>query len=219
MTTQPATLFIVDDDPSVRTALGRLLFAAGYEVRTYKSAQEFLSTNVGDTPGCIILDLVMPGCDGLQLQEQLKALGCGRPIIFLTGHGDLDTGIRAMKAGAINFLTKPVDDAKLLAAVEEALEIDARQRAAGRTRECFLQRLAKLTPRERQVFDRLLTGKLNKQIAAELGTGEKTIKVHRARVMEKMGAGSVAELVQIASLAGVAPLPELLLVDDEVGES
>ena len=201
-------LYIVDDDPDVRRALARLLRAAGYTTRSFGSAIEFLAS--GEAPlsaGCIILDLAMPGLNGLELQECLIEYGCHRPIIFLTGNGDISKTVRAMKAGAVNFLTKPVDDRELLAAVEEALRVDAVERAAWSTRHSVSERLGTLTRRERQVFEQVVAGRLNKQIAAELGIVEKTIKVHRARVMRKMNAGSIVELVQLASLVGFDTWP------------
>jgi FixJ family two-component response regulator len=213
----PTVLYIVDDDPDVRRALARLLRAAGYTTRSFGSASEFLvSGEACLSAGCIILDLAMPGLSGLELQECLTAYGCHRPIIFLTGNGDISTTVQAMKAGAVNFLTKPVDDRELLAAVEEALRVDAAGRAAWSTRHSVSERLSTLTRRERQVFEQVVAGRLNKQIAAELGIVEKTIKVHRARVMRKMHAGSIVELVHLASVAGVdtwlpagsEPLPE-----------
>jgi FixJ family two-component response regulator len=204
----PTVVYIVDDDPEVRRALGRLLRAAGYSTRSFGSASEFLvSGEARMSAGCIILDLAMPGLNGLELQQCLSASGCHRPIIFLTGNGDISKSVRAMKAGAVNFLTKPVDDRELLAAVEEALRLDATERAVWSTRVSISERLRTLTRRERQVFERVVTGRLNKQIAAELGIVEKTIKVHRARVMRKMHAGSIVELVHLATLAGVDSLP------------
>jgi FixJ family two-component response regulator len=197
-------VYIVDDDPEVRRALSRLLRAAGYTARAFGSAGEFLGSGEAHlSAGCIILDLAMPGLNGLELQECLSASGCHRPIIFLTGNGDISKSVRAMKAGAVNFLTKPVDEGELLSAVEEALRLDATERAAWSTRASVSERLETLTRRERQVFEQVVAGKLNKQIAAELGIVEKTIKVHRARVMRKMQATSLVELVHLASLAGV----------------
>jgi FixJ family two-component response regulator len=200
----PTVLFIIDDDPEVRRALARLLRAAGYATRGFGSASEFLiSREARHCAGCIILDLAMPGLNGLELQQCLIASGCHRPIIFLTGNGDISKSVRAMKAGAVNFLTKPVDDRELFAAVEEALALDAAERAVWSTRHNVAERLNTLTPRERQVLEQVVAGRLNKQIAAQLGTVEKTIKVHRARVMRKMHANSLVELVHLASLAGV----------------
>jgi FixJ family two-component response regulator len=200
----PTVVYIVDDDPEVRRALSRLLRASGYTTRSFGSAGEFLGSGEARlSAGCIVLDLAMPGLNGFELQQSLTDSGCHRPIIFLTGNGDISKSVRAMKAGAVNFLTKPVDERELLAAVEEALRLDAQERAAWSTRVSVSERLGTLTPRERQVFEQVVAGKLNKQIAAELGIVEKTIKVHRARVMRKMQAASLVELVHLASLAGV----------------
>ena len=211
----PTLVYIVDDDPEVRRALGRLLRSAGHATRSFGSASEFLVSGEGRlSAGCIILDLAMPGLNGLELQQCLTDSGCHRPIIFLTGNGDISKTVQAMKAGAVNFLTKPVDDRELLAAVEEALRVDAAERAAWNSRHSASERLSTLTRRERQVFDQVVAGRLNKQIAAQLGIVEKTIKVHRARVMRKMQAGSIVQLVHLASLIGVdtwaAPLNEPL---------
>jgi FixJ family two-component response regulator len=207
----PTVVYIVDDDPEVRRALARLLRAAGYATRSFGSASEFLVSGEGKmSAGCIILDLAMPGINGLELQECLGPAGCHRPIIFLTGNGDISKTVRAMKAGAVNFLTKPVDDRELLQAVDEALRVDAAERAAWSTRHSVSERLSTLTPRERQVFEHVIAGRLNKQIAAELGTVEKTVKVHRARVMHKMNAGSIVELVHLASLVGFECWPARL---------
>jgi FixJ family two-component response regulator len=210
----PTVVYIVDDDPEVRRALSRLLRAAGYTTRSFGSAAEFLASGEARlSAGCIILDLAMPGLNGLELQQCLIESGCHRPILFLTGNGDISKTVRAMKAGAVNFLTKPVDEPDLLAAVEEALRLDEAERAAWNTRMSISQRLGTLTRRERQVFEQVVAGRLNKQIAAELGIVEKTIKVHRARVMRKMQANSIVELVHLASLAGVdgwSLAPELL---------
>lgn len=204
----PVILYIVDDDPDVRRALARLLRSAGYATRSFGSAGEFLvSGEARLSAGCIILDLAMPGLNGLELQEHLTASGCHRPIIFLTGNGDISKSVQAMKAGAVNFLTKPVDVRELLKAVEEALEVDASERALWSSRHSVSERLGTLTPRERQVFEKVVSGRLNKQIAAELGIVEKTIKVHRARMMRKMNAASIVELVHLASLVGVDTWP------------
>ena len=208
MSAIPVILYIVDDDPEVRRALARLLRSAGYTTRSFGSASEFLvSGEARFSAGCIILDLAMPGLNGLELQEYLSASECHRPIIFLTGNGDISKSVRAMKAGAVNFLTKPVDDRELLDAVEEALRVDAAERALWISRHSASERLGTLTPRERQVFEQVVAGRLNKQIAAELGIVEKTIKVHRARMMRKMNAASLVELVHLASLAGVDTWP------------
>jgi FixJ family two-component response regulator len=200
---QSGTVYIVDDDPDVCRAVGRLVRGAGYEVREFNSAREFLVAHEPEPPGCLLLDLSMPDVDGLQLQQSLAASGCHRPIVFLTANGDIHNTVRAMKAGAVNFLTKPVDRDELVAALAEALERDAAGRAAWEMRNTILGRIATLTPRERQVFEKVAAGRLNKQIAAELGTVEKTIKVHRARVMQKLHATSLIQLIEIAKLAGI----------------
>jgi FixJ family two-component response regulator len=200
----PVIIYIVDDEADVRKALSRLLRSAGYTTRLFGSAGEFLvSGEARFSAGCIILDLAMPGLNGLELQEHLATSDCHRPIIFLTGNGDISKSVRAMKAGAVNFLTKPVDDNELLRAVEEALRVDASGRALWSLRHSASEKLDTLTPRERQVFEKVVAGRLNKQIAAELGIVEKTIKVHRSRMMRKMHATSVVDLVHLASLAGV----------------
>jgi len=198
-----ATIFIVDDDADVCRALGRLLRSAGYNTRTFRSALEFLAEHDPEPAGCIILDLAMPELDGLEVQAMLAASGCLRPVIFLTGNGTIPMTVTAIRAGAVNFLTKPIGERSLFEAVDEALRIDATERNSGRLRFVIRERLGTLTPREREVLEHVVRGRLNKQIAADLGTVEKTIKVHRARVMHKMGARSLAELVQLASSAGI----------------
>jgi FixJ family two-component response regulator len=203
MSLQPETVYIVDDDQDVCRAVGRLVRGAGYEVREFNSAHDFLVGHEPDPPGCVLLDLTMPDLDGLELQRCLLASGCHRPIVFLTANHDVQNTVRAMKAGAVNFLTKPVDRDELMAALAEALAVDAAERAEWETRNTIAGRLATLTPRERQVLEKVVAGRLNKQIAAELGTVEKTIKVHRARVMQKLHATSLIQLVEIAQLAGL----------------
>ena len=205
MSLSTGTLYIIDDDPQARAALARLLRAAGYQTRSFASAREFLAARAHEenSAGVLILDLAMPGMNGLELQQALSRAGCRRPIIFLSGQGDIPKSVRAMKDGAVNFLTKPVDARELFAAVEEALLIDAAERTASVVRHGVVERIATLTPRERQVLGQLVSGKINKQIAAALGTAEKTVKVHRSRVMRKMHAGSIVELVKLASLAGI----------------
>ncbi len=200
----PTVVYIIDDDPEVRRALARLLRAAGYPTRSFGSASEFLGSGEARlSAGVIVLDLAMPGLSGFELQQRLGASDCHRPIIFLTGTGDISKSVRAMKAGAVNFLTKPVDEPELLAAVEEAMRVDAVEREAWSTRVSVAERLNTLTRRERQVLEQVVVGRLNKQIAAELGIVEKTIKVHRARVMRKMQASSIVELVHLAAVAGI----------------
>ena len=190
------TVFVVDDDPSVRKALGRALQAAGLPVKTFESAQEFLKQDRPEGPACLVLDVRMPGLNGLDLQAELNARNLHTPIIFLTGHGDVPMSVKAMKRGAADFLTKPFQMESLLRAIQEALERDTRQRAARAGIAQVQDRLATLTPREREVLDLVVQGLLNKQIAAELGAAERTVKVHRGRVMQKMGVASVAELVR-----------------------
>jgi FixJ family two-component response regulator len=199
------TVFIVDDDPDVCRAVGRLVRGAGYDVREFNSARDFLVAHEPEPPGCLLLDLSMPEVDGLQLQRSLVASGCHRPIVFLSANGDVHNTVRAMKAGAVNFLTKPVDEDELMEALAEAVALDARGRAAWETRNTVAGRVATLTPRERQVLEKVVAGRLNKQIAAELGTVEKTIKVHRSRVMQKLHAASLIQLIEIAKLAGISP--------------
>ena len=199
---QQPVVYVVDDDPEVQRALARLLRAAGYSTRSFGSGSELLiSASALTSAGCIILDVVLPGVDGLELQEKLAAAGWNPPIIFLTGHGDIPTSVRAMKAGAVDFLTKPVDSQELLTAVDEALRVDAAQRVAWSTRCAVAERLNTLTPRERQVLEQVVAGRLNKQIAADLGIVEKTIKVHRARLMRKMRVTSLVELLQLVRIA------------------
>jgi FixJ family two-component response regulator len=204
-----ATVFIVDDAREVRMGLSRVLGAAGYHVRAFESAERFMSEQDVEAPGCLLLDVCMPGLSGIELQRSLVGSPGARPIIFLTGMGDIQTSVHAMKEGAVDFLTKPIDDSRLFEAVEQALRLDAEQRLERAIRGMIQQRLETLTPRERQVMTQVIRGRLNKQIAAGLGTGEKTVKVHRARVMSKMGARSVAELVQLAARVGVAIEPSL----------
>jgi FixJ family two-component response regulator len=204
-----STVFIVDDAREVRMGLSRLLAGAGYRVRAFESAACFLEEHDGEAPGCLLLDVCMPGLSGLELQHSLVGSPDARPIVFLTGRGDIQTSVHAMKEGAVDFLTKPVDEQRLFAAVDQALKRDAEQRLERAIRDTIQRRLAMLTPRERQVMAHVIRGRLNKQIAADLGTGEKTVKVHRARVMSKMVARSVAELVQLAARAGVGIEPAL----------
>jgi FixJ family two-component response regulator len=197
------TVFVVDDDPAVLKSLSRLLRSARLDVTTFSSPREFLERHDPRAPGCLVLDVAMPGLNGLELQEALTAMGSELPIIFLTGHGDIPMSVQAMKRGALDFLTKPVNDEDLLKAVHVAIEKDRLQRQTRAEVTEIQQRLATLTPREREVMEHVISGQLNKQTAADLGTVEKTIKVHRARVMEKMKVQSVAELVRLAERVGI----------------
>ena len=197
------TVFVVDDDPAVLKSLSRLLRSARLDAATFSTPREFLERHDPSAPGCLVLDVAMPGLNGLELQEALTAMGSELPIIFLTGHGDIPMSVQAMKRGAVDFLTKPVNDEDLLKAVRAAIEKDSVARRARAELEEIQQRLATLTPREREVLEHVIAGQLNKQTAADLGTVEKTIKVHRARVMEKMKVQSVAELVHLADQAGI----------------
>jgi FixJ family two-component response regulator len=194
-----STVFIVDDDASVLKATTRVLRAAGFDARPFTSPLEYLEQFDPDAAGCLVLDLNMPGTTGLELQLSLAARGACPAIVFLSGHGDVQRSVEAMKAGAVEFLTKPVDAATLVGAVNAALEKDREERAARAGRDAVRRRMATLTPRERQVMHGVVAGKLNKQIAVELGTAEKTVKVHRGRVMDKMEVDSVAALVQAAA--------------------
>jgi len=199
-------IHVVDDDPSFRTAVTRLLRAAKYEVRGYRSASEFLDSDPCADPGCILLDLRMPGVSGSDLQQSLANMDEPLPIIFLTGHGDIPASVRAMKAGAVDFLTKPVERGTLLRAVQNALDVDAKGRAARAVLRELRNRYEDLTPREREVLAHVVSGKLNKQIAFDLGTTERTIKAHRASIMDKLAIQSVAELVRLAQALGIQPI-------------
>jgi FixJ family two-component response regulator len=198
------TVFVVDDDASVRKSLARLLTTTGHRVDTFGSAGEFLKRGPRPPgPACLILDLSMPEVSGLDLQAMLHDSGTSLPVLFATGHGDVPASVRAMKQGAVDFLTKPIDEAELLAAVGRALSLDEERGQAEAALAVLEERQARLTPRERQVLGLVVTGMLNKQIAGRLGASERTIKAHRARVMQKMQAGSVAELVRMADRLGV----------------
>jgi FixJ family two-component response regulator len=198
-------VFLVDDDPAVLRGLKRLLNAEGYEALCFSSPQAFLAGHDASVPGCAVLDLMMPELDGLVLQQMLTGNGFGRPIIFLTGYGDIPTSVQAMKAGATDFLTKPVQRETLLTAIVRAQKQDAAVRQRHGEMQTINSRLERLTPREREVLEHVVAGRLNKQIAANLGTAEKTIKVHRGRVMRKLGVRSVADLVRMTERAGISP--------------
>jgi two-component system response regulator FixJ len=195
MNPQPL-VYLVDDDPRVMRALRRLLQAESMNVQAFATAEEFLLAHDPLAPGCAVLDMCLPGLSGLALQQALQASGSQRFIVFMTARGDVAASVQAMKAGAVDFLLKPLDDDDFLAAVHDALARDAYARKVRRELEAIRWRLATLTPREYQVLQHVVLGRLNKQIAADLGVAEKTIKVHRARAMEKMGVGTLAELVR-----------------------
>ncbi len=198
------TVFLVDDDDSVRKALVRLIRSAGYEVKGFASAQEFIGSKPEDTAGaCLVLDVRMPGINGLDLQNALRAANVPIPVIFITGHGDIPMSVQAMKAGAVDFLSKPVQAKALLRAIDHALARAALEGRGFAEKKQLQKDFATLTPREQEVMALVVTGLLNKQIARELGTVEKTVKVHRARVMDKMGAASLAELVRFAEKLGI----------------
>lgn len=197
------TVYLVDDDPDLLKAIERLLESAGLRVVTFLSARHFLEGYDRDAPACLVLDLELPGLGGLELQQALKNEANELPIIILTGRGDIATSVRAMKHGAADFLTKPVDDTVLIAAIQEAMARAQVLRHARAARQSAAQCLASLTQRERQVLEQIVAGRLNKQIAAELGTAEKTIKFHRGNLMRKLGVRVVADLVKLAQHAGI----------------
>lgn len=194
---QAPVVFVVDDDPSVRSSLKFLMSSVGLQVEGFESADALLKRNPPDAPSCLVLDVRLRGLSGLDFQRELAARNCHMPIIFITGHGDVPMSVRAMKAGAVEFLTKPFRDQDLLDAVRIALEKDRERRERNREVSDLKERFNSLTPREQEVISLVVSGKLNKQIADQLGTAENTVKVHRSRVMEKMHAQSVAELVKM----------------------
>lgn len=205
MTEKKPLVYVVDDDPSVRRALERLLRSAGYDAKTFASALEFMDYEHPDVPGCLILDIKMPKLNGLDLQDQLAKKDILIPIIFITGHGTVPDSVRALKGGAMDFLQKPFKDGELLDAVSRGIERHQHWREKQKEMKILHARLDPLTPREREVFGFVVSGMLNKQIAYHLGITEKTVKAHRAKVMQKMGAGSLADLVRFAEKLGIHP--------------
>jgi len=205
VTNESPVIYIVDDDPSMRKFLRRLVSLSGLQSETFTSAEEFLHSVHPDTPGCLLLDVMMPGLSGLDLQRELSRAGLHMPIIIITGHGDIPMSVQAMKAGAVSFLTKPLQNQELLDAIQEAANLARAARNRRQELSSLRQHYELLTPRERQVFALVTTGGLNRQIAEELGISERTVKAHRKQVVKKMAAHSVAELVRIAERLGVTP--------------
>jgi FixJ family two-component response regulator len=200
---QDTTIAIVDDDPSVRRGLERLIRSVGWKAETFASAQEFLALPGAEAPSCLVLDLQLPGLSGLDLQKRMTEVGLEIPIVFLTGHGSIPASVQAMKAGAIEFLTKPVDEEDLLKAIQEALERDRRTRQQHAEMHELQRRYESLTAREQEVMQQVISGLLNKQIAAELQITEDTVKFHRGHIMRKMRADSLADLVRMAEYLGI----------------
>ena len=203
MTAAEAMVFVVDDDVGTRESLKNLIRSVGLRVEAFASAQDFLRSTRPDVPGCLVLDVRLPGLSGLDLQKRMAEVELEIPIVFITGHGDIPMSVRAMKAGAVEFLTKPFRDQELLDAIQQALERDRNAREQRAEIEELRSRYRLLTPREREVMALVVTGLLNKQVAGELGTSEASVKVHRQHVMEKMRAGSLAALVRMADRVGV----------------
>jgi RNA polymerase sigma factor (sigma-70 family) len=205
VTDEAPIVFVVDDDASVRQALRRLLKSAGFQVRTFAAAEEFLEQSVSDATGCIVLDVQMPGLGGLDLQRRLAEKNASLPIVFLTGHGDIPMAVRAIRAGAVDFLAKPFDASHLLTSIRKAIAMHAKVRQTEAEVADIRQRAESLSPREREVMTLVVDGMANKETGSRLGVTEKTVKVHRARVMRKMQADSLAELVRLAEKVGIKP--------------
>ena len=203
MSQDPAVVFVVDDDESMRRSLATLLRSVGLDARVFSTPQEFMEAKRPEAPGCLVLDVRLPGMSGLAFQEQLAKAGIGLPIIFISGHGDVPMTVRAMKAGAVEFLTKPFDDQVLLDAIHAAVERDRKRRRNATQLAEVQARYRGLTEREREVFKHVVGGRLNKQIAAELGLSVVTVKVHRGQLMRKMAAKSIVDLVRMADQLGV----------------
>lgn len=208
MAEKNTVVFVIDDDASVRKSLSRLLRSVGHSVETFSSAEEFLAREHFDGIGCILLDVQMPGRSGMDLQAELSQAETSMPIVFITGQGDIPMSVEAMRKGAVHFLTKPIDDNDLLWAIGEAIQKDRKAKAERAEVQDIRRRLSHLTPREYEILRYVITGMLNKQIAYQLNIAEKTVKIHRGRVMEKMGVDSVAELVRLAQKTGIEPLKE-----------
>lgn len=208
MTDRNCVIFVIDDDLSVRRSLVYLLQSADYTVETFESAESFLKRKDFDRTGCIILDIRMSGMSGMSLQKKLNTVGCDMPIVFITGHGDISTGVAAMKRGAVDFLLKPFDDEQLLEVVKNAVIKSRTINVERNNTKKIRQLIDKLTPREYEIFLYVITGMLNKQIAAELNIAEHTVKIHRGRVMQKLAAYSVVDLVRLAETLGITP-PEI----------
>jgi FixJ family two-component response regulator len=199
------TVFVIDDDPSLLKGLARLLRSLGFDAETFASAELFLGRDHYDGVGCIVLDVRMPGLSGMDLQEELSRADYSMPIIFITGHGNIPMSVQAMKRGAVDFLTKPFDDEELLEAVKKAIERDGTAKAERAQVHDIRRRIDTLTPREHEILRYVITGMLNKQIALKLDIAEKTVKIHRGRIMEKLRVDSVADLVRLAEKAGIRP--------------
>lgn len=202
MKDKPSTVFVVDDDDAVRTSLRLLLKSVGLPVETFGSAQEFLDSFDADRAGCLVLDIRMPGMSGLELQLKLNEMHAIAPIVFITGHGDVPMAVEAMQHGAVDFIQKPFRDQDLIDRINQALEKDRENRDGLRERDAIRNRIGQLTPREREVLDLVTKGKANKVIAGDLDVSQRTVEIHRARVMEKMGASSLAHLVRMVIEAG-----------------